>query len=856
MDKTYDLNLPDWGPYSKRFLGLSHVADKKSGARFDIDLFFGRYRQTVLIPDVLQDTGVKPWEAAPDFSSYTYRYELEWKDRVYCDVDFLKVDDDTRLIACRFVNRTTLPQALSLNLFASIDYPKLYRTHKDAICPATVQNPGGALVLDAVEYAEIVCGAPLPQDGLYRGEYRASGLVGGAGISEKAFCKKGDALTYRFAKTEADAVGIRLKCEQGGRFLVRLFNVEQELTVLPNENFTYCTVCLPRGHYSELEFCALDGCPAAVDAFVVGMHQAVESVLFETPMPDYTPEIVQEERSLKLSYPGILHDYYIYWPECGWEVRQFLGDGIEKMAVNAVHNHVSKTFRSEGHEHHTNLFIRPIFIAPKSEWELPLLVSTKKLAKPVFERPETKKFQIPCNPSGQEYLFSQQKMAATTLLNVVYPIYCRRGYIKHHTPGKIWDSLYTWDSGFIGLGLAVLDTARAEACLNTYLTPKGDMHSPFIFHGTVLPTQILLYAALFCRTQDTAFLARYYAFIRQCYRFLADLRKSAKQPRSGLVSTWHLFYNSGGWDDYPPQKYVQENGLRNTVSPVITSAYIVLCAKLLKPLAKRLKEDADLLEYDADIAFYSHALQAYAWDAESGYYGYVVHDASGAPTGILRDAAGVNYNMGMDGVYPLIAGICSPGQKEKLLSHIKNDLFSKTGLSTVDPNAPYYRKDGYWNGAVWMPHQWILWRALLDLGEAAFAGKIAKTALTLWKNETEETYNCCEHFLVENGRGAGFHQFSGLSTPVLLWFEAYFVPGTVTAGFFTTITSQTWNPEKTAVTFEVDCAGGDILICMKEGPQYCAVIDGKPAALSQNAGTLEITLAAGTHCVEILKSIE
>ena len=44
--------------------------------------------------------------------------------------------------------------------------------------------------------------------------------------------------------------------------------------------------------------------------------------------------------------------------------------------------------------------------------------------------------------------------------------------------------------------------------------------------------------------------------------------------------------------------------------------------------------------------------------------------------------------------------------------------------------------------------------------------------------------------MIENGRGAGFHQFSGLSTPVLMWFESYYKPFSVTAGFRTLITDK------------------------------------------------------------------
>ena len=56
---------------------------------------------------------------------------------------------------------------------------------------------------------------------------------------------------------------------------------------------------------------------------------------------------------------------------------------------------------------------------------------------------------------------------------------------------------------------------------------------------------------------------------------------------------------------------------------------------------------------------------------------------------------------------------------------------TEIGLSVVDRRAPYYSDSGYWNGSVWMPHQWILWKGLLDNGELEPANHIVFTALNL-----------------------------------------------------------------------------------------------------------------------------
>lgn len=129
-----------------------------------------------------------------------------------------------------------------------------------------------------------------------------------------------------------------------------------------------------------------------------------------------------------------------------------------------------------------------------------------------------------------------------------------------------------------------------------------------------------------------------------------------------------------------------------------------------------------------------------------------------------------------------------------------------------------------------MPHQWILWKACLDNGEAEFAQSIAKTALDLWEGETAYTYNCYEHFMIANGRGGGFHQFSGLSTPVLMWFSSYHKPYTVTSGFLTVIKNKTVIDD--TLEFEIKSTSQNpvVIVCMPENEKYAVKTSGKITA--------------------------
>jgi hypothetical protein len=391
------------------------------------------------------------------------------------------------------------------------------------------------------------------------------------------------------------------------------------------------------------------------------------------------------------------------------------------------------------------------------------------------------------NTNGRQYAFSQERMAATVLTNVVYPVYTKGTYIRHNTPGRWWDSLYTWDSGFIGLGLLELDVERAIDCLNAYLTEPGDPHAAFIHHGSPVPVQFYLFLEIWNRRPERALLEYFYPRLRQYYAFLSGQRGSSttRVLASGLLRTWDYFYNSGGWDDYPPQVHVHRSGLQASITPVVTTAQCIRIAKILKVMALTLDRGTDVEGYDQDVELFAEALQSYAWDETSGYFGYVVHDEDGRPTEILRHESGVNYNRGLDGAYPLVADICTPEQEGRLLAHLWSPErhWTPIGLSTVDQSAPYYREDGYWNGAVWMPHQWFFWKTCLDLGQGDFAWQIARTALGVWRREVEASYNCYEHFIVATGRGVGWHHFGGLSTPVLSWYGAYYRPGRLTTGF-------------------------------------------------------------------------
>jgi hypothetical protein len=892
LAETHDLRLPDWGCYTKDYNGISHLANKRLGLRFDLSVFPGFFRRMVLVPNVNWESGYHPWDAATDLSYFSYRYELEWKDRVYCDVSFSMLSERARLVRAEFVNRTSACQNVVLHYMASMHYPRLSSFDQEPLRRAVVSLPSGGLWIDALDYRELEFAHPRPSDSLVydaqrRAEIRAHDFVGGSGIGQGFGKNLGDKVAYNIViPHRVDRAILLLRYRKlPGAAKFRLGGVASgEIVLDAGEGFAMAPVELGQlaAGSCQLSLESIGRNAAELDGLAIVEADRREGVRFSLAPFEFTPRITQGPvpNSRLLKYPDSDNSYGIAWDFEDAQVRELQSSELDRFLRHQVHDHIHSVLVGDRKGHFTNVFMRPIPLQPRtsrviygivacgSESQIaeeirPLRLGNEALHRSYLASKE-KTVKISSNPAGELYRFSQERMAATVLTNVVYPVYMKRGFIRHFTPGKWWDSLYTWDSGFIGLGLAELNLDRAIDCLNAYTTKPGDVETAFVHHGTPVPVQMYLFQELWNRTQSRALLAYFYPRLRQYHLFLAGRlgTSTTRKFKSGMLCTWDYFYNSGGWDDYPPQVFVHAKKLEGRVAPVANTAHAIRTARILRWVAESLGATTDLSVYDEDIEAWTQALHKHAWDSESGYFSYVIHDDRGLPVDVLRHESGRNFNMGMDGVAPLIAGACSPDQTQRLLGHLQagQELWTPIGLTTVDQSAPYYRKDGYWNGAVWFPHQWFIWKTLLDLGEAERAFTIADTALNVWKNEVNETYHCFEHFLVASRRGAGWHQFSALTSPILAWFAAYYRPGRLTTGFDAWISHQEFSPDATSLKAEIHLTGqrngsAVALATMNPAKKYCARWQGKPVPTTEaSSGTVQVQLPAnaglGTLSIE------
>jgi len=878
---NHDIHLSPWGPYSKRYAGISHIADMKSGMRYDFTVCPGYYRNKVMVPNVLFESGYTPWKADPQMNSITYRYQLEWKDQVYTDITYHTLDSSRVLVEMDCVNNTGVQQNITLNSLAFIDYPGPFPLMK-------ATGTEGMKWVNAVDYTtiDLVTKSPkyhLVSDGFKLDEVRSEEALDGSLLAGNFGKDINDEISYSMdglAKSGGATIFLRYKVKKGEKAVFQLSGISNEkIEFVGSGIFEFKQIKCELNNQNLLKLSSAAHTEIELNGFFITQEKDPKAPLLVPNSKNFEPVIQREKdaKAIALKYKDIPAYYGMAWDYAYDDVREVLNDELDIYFKMASNNNVTKRFMGNQKGHFTNLFFRPVEIKPHANRKIYILLSTGSEA---YVKQQNKQFSVASLvaqlakqknkddilPSGNQYKLGNQLLQAALLSNIVYPIYTQREYIRHFTPGKWWNSLYTWDVGFIALGMQEVNTIKSFEIMNAYTTNVGNQ-SAFIHHGSPVPVQFYAFYDLWNLTQSKELLAYMYPRLKQYYQFMTGITPtSTTLMPSGLLKTWDYFYNTGGWDDYPPQKYLRDNQLiRASVTPVITTAQCIRAAKIMRMCANELGLNNDISDYDTQISSMSDALQNHSWDESTGYYSYVLHDKEGKAQKIFRyPSDSSNYNMGLDGVAPLISGIATKAQQKKMIANVfsPKHLWTPYGITAVDQSATYFRQDGYWNGTVWMPHQWFMWKAMLDLGEGDKAWQIAHTALELWKRETDLTYSTYEHFISSSGRGAGWAQFSGLSSPVLNWFSAYYKKGTVTTGFEIWIDKQQFGEKFSSYTAtlrfdQTSTHQRCMLICMDPDNKYIVTFNKQSVkTISYHPGLIEIYLPENNRegILQIVKS--
>ena len=379
---SHDLRLPDWGPYNKKYNGLAHIPDLTRGLRFELSVFPAYFRHKVNVPSVKWEADYHPWEVAPGLSYFSYRYDLEWKDQVYCDVAYFALPDEpkanARVVRCEFVNNTALPQHQALHYMAYINFPPVRPYSDEAILPAEVHLPSGAIWLDGLDYVDLRYATARPSDNLvyeggYRGEVRDHGFVNGTGLGCDFGAETGDRVQYTLSSPRPIQQGVLLV-----RYRALAGRATFEMRGLVNTSITFestndfevrAVACgsLSTGEHL-LELISTGNCPIELDGFVIAEQADRERVTF-TPRqwnPIAQLEDGPHQNTLLLRYADLSSVYGLAWTGQSSEVRQYFSSELDRSMRYFVNEHVQTELHADDGGHFTNVFIRPIVLEPHS----------------------------------------------------------------------------------------------------------------------------------------------------------------------------------------------------------------------------------------------------------------------------------------------------------------------------------------------------------------------------------------------------------------------------------------------------------------------------------------------------------
>lgn len=873
--------MPVWGPYSKKYMGLSKIIDELAGvgARFDFSVHPTLWNSATPVPNVTVPSNYHLWNCKSDYSYFSYRYELMWKDQVYADVSFSKIKDDAYLMRCEFFNNTPLSQNCILNVFSALEFP--YPTY------CRVNTPEKCVLKTANDYDEYTYKVSRPwdeenPDGMFKGMFADKDFFMGKGLGDrcenyhvhflnlKPFgCEKGDKVSYTLNVEEEifekPVLAVRYKTVTDGDAHFDMNGTEVVFEHSDELTFAY----LPYMNKFTLESLGTAGIELDFLAVIEENDKAqlTADKVFFGYTPEIETEILESGHRTKLTYKDVDLPFYVFTHNKNTRERTLESGSLEDALINRLSNgdhtydDLKETFsgsfkrKTSDEGFFQNTLIKSIFVKPDTSHIEYVVLSNEKFEplsdaeyESIYEKAKKDDKDICFNEAGKKYTLSTEILKSTLLTNVVYPVYRHGENVIHHTPGKRWDSFYTWDSGFIGMGLLEFSKDLCRYALDMYLCDDTNKDFAFLLHGSLVPTQFVEYLELLKRTEDKESLAFLYDKAKLYYEFLRgrNHKSTCAKFNNGLLTTYDYWYSHCGMDDYPAQVEMMAKKAQKYTCPCLSTAQIIRAGKIMKMVAYSLNRLDDIKIYDKDIAYSTKALNELAWDEESGYFGYTLYDEQGNVTGIMRTDDGENWNKGMDGIYPIVAGAVKGERKERVLAHIKNpnEMWSQAGISAVDMSASYYFDDGYWNGNVWMSHQWFVWKTMLDNGEADFAFEIAKRALDMWKDETDFTYNTYECFGIATKRGGWFHNFGGLSAPICIWANAYFRPQTVTTGFDIWTDYQHTTETSAEISFKYygENEKYTIVVTLSDSAEYKAYLNDKEIEFNErNKGSLEFT---------------
>jgi len=334
------------------------------------------------------------------------------------------------------------------------------------------------------------------------------------------------------------------------------------------------------------------------------------------------------------------------------------------------------------------------------------------------------------------------------------------GKLKHWwaMPSGKYMAAYLWDSAFIALAWKYWDGNVASGILRPLLDNQAeDGRIPHFvsFISSSRKTQPPLLAWSISHLDvDKEYLMEAYKRLKKYNQWLYKNRRLEK----GLFF-WAHSYESGM--DNSPRFTDRSEKVKydlTTRAEIDLNSFIVLQNNSLIKIASELKKISGNDDFQEDVKEFERKneeliglIQNYLWDEQAGLY--FDYD--------FKKNERIQINT-IASFFPLIAGIPTKVQAERLIEHLKNEQEYNTliPLPTVALNEQMFEKDT-WRGPMWLNTAYLVIKGLEKYREyqlsSDFAFRIIQGVFKTWKNEGSfyEFYDPERFDLIELSRKKG-----------------------------------------------------------------------------------------------------
>ncbi|MCW3052125.1 MAG: alpha-glucosidase, partial [Chthonomonadales bacterium] len=247
------------------------------------------------------------------------------------------------------------------------------------------------------------------------------------------------------------------------------------------------------------------------------------------------------------------------------------------------------------------------------------------------------------------------------------------------------------------------------------------------------------------------------------------------------------------------------------------SAFVIRSARILQRMATVLEHPAnELLAYSQDAEAAAQALNTTLWDS--------MHETYVSRSVATADAAPIASDE-LTSLLPLATGsdTLNLTQRAALLHRLTDPalFWSSAGLRSVAKTSANYLPHNPGNGAVAFGTNWLLWKALLDLGETETARKLADNLLRSYHAAQISTDACPEALDGDTGLACGATDVSGDASTLLDLYSAYHQIGNVSSGWNVLLLDRHYDraSDSLSIVFRpVEKNGNAMVLCVMGKP--------------------------------------